>query len=346
MRPGREVDLDEVLRPGGAGWTGLPRRDRHRRTRPGSGKVGLWHSESGPMIDVRLLRHLLSFLAVAEESHFGRAAKRLGISQPPLTKQIQVLERSLGVTLFDRSRQGAKLTKEGAAILPAVQGFARQMSGVEAVVRAAKEGQTQFVAIGAITSTFYDLLPRILKDMLAALPRVTASFAEIHTADAVPMLRSGAIDLAFARLIRNVGSIRVVAMVRDHLLVALPTGHRLAAEPSLPIEALADEAWIHVRRQFSPDYFDRIISACSVAGFSPRLVYEVGSEASQIAFVSCGLGIALVHGSLARNIAPNIAFRPLTRPVEMVTASLAWDEERVTPVARKVIEIALGKCAG
>ncbi|MEJ1978666.1 MAG: LysR family transcriptional regulator [Acetobacteraceae bacterium] len=292
------------------------------------------------MIDVRLLRHLWSFLAVAEEGQFARAAARLGISQPPLTKQIQVLERSLGVILFERTRHGATLTKEGLAILPAVQRFAEQMSGVEAVIRSVKDGQTQLLTIGAITSAFYDVLPAILAAMAKNLPEISVSFVELHTVDTVSMLQSGAIDLAFSRLVRDTGSIRVVPMVSDRLVVALPNRHALASQPEIRIEDLTDEPWIHLRRRLSPDYFDRILSACTAAGFSPRLVHEVDSEASQVAFVSCGLGAALVHSRLARNVAPNVVFRPLSHPVEVVTVSLAWDEDRISPMTRAVVEIA------
>ncbi len=292
------------------------------------------------MINVRLLRHLWSFLAVAEERHFGRAAKRLGISQPPLTEQIQALERSLGIRLFERSRRGATLTREGQAILPAVQRFAEQMSHLEGVVRAAKEGKKEFIVIGAITSAFYDVLPRILRAVAAELPEVTASFVELHTADAVTMLQSGTVDVAVARLVRSVGSIRVVPLVTDRLVVALSKDHPFAARTKIAIEDLANEPWIHIRRQISPPYFDSVITACAEAGFSPRLVHEVGSEASQVAFVSCGLGIALLPSSLSRNVAPNVVFRPLADAGEIVTASLAWDESRITPAAQAMLEIA------
>ena len=292
------------------------------------------------MINVRLLRHLWSFLAVAEERHFGRAAKRLGISQPPLTEQIQALERSLGIRLFERSRRGAALTREGEAILPAVQRFAEQMSHLEGVVRAAKEGKKEFIAIGAITPAFYDVLPKVLKIVAAELPEVTTSFVELHTAQAVTMLQSGTVDVVFARLVRSVGSIRVVPLVTDKLVVALSRDHPFASRTKIAIEDLANEPWVYVRRQLSPPYFDGVISACAEAGFSPRLAHEVGSEASQVAFVSCGLGVAILPGNLSRIVAPNVAFRPLADTNDIVTASLAWDEGRITPAGQALIEIA------
>jgi DNA-binding transcriptional LysR family regulator len=296
------------------------------------------------MIDVRLLRHLWAFLAVAEERHFGRAAERLGISQPPLSQQIQTLERSLGVRLFERSRHGATLTQEGLAILPSVRRFTDQMGRLEAAVRAAKQGHSDLVTIGAITSTFYEVLPSLLEDVRTSMPNITTSFVEIHTFEAPNLLQNGVIDLAFARMVRDVETVKVIPISTDVLTVALSSKDELAARDVVDIRELADRNWIQVRRHLNPPAFDRVIAACSNAGFSPRLLHEVGSEASQVAFVSCGLGVALLPSYLARgNIAPNVVFRPLVQPIEIVTISLAWDEHRISKTARSIIEQFLAK---
>lgn len=293
------------------------------------------------MIDVRLFRQLWSFLAVAEEGHFGRAAKLLGISQPPLTQQIQTLERSLGVRLFDRSRRGAALTREGTAILPAVQRFAEQLGYLETQVRGAKEGKTRFVKVGAITSTFYEVLPKVLRTLQDEQPNVTSSFVEIHSYDALNLIRSGEIDVAFSRLSRSEGSIQVVPFAMSDLVVAVPAGHPLASADQVPIEALADEPLVQVRRRLCPPLFDRFISACSEAGFSPWIAYEVNSDASQLAFVSCGLGIAVVPGNAVQVSTPSVVLRPFTNPIEVVTFSIAWDRQHVRPAAAAFIDIAL-----
>ncbi len=119
------------------------------------------------MINFRLIRHLWLFLAVAEEQHFGRAAKRLGMSQPPLTEQIQILEQALRVRLFDRSRRGTKLTPAGAAILPAVRKFAEQLERLELAVQEAATGQRSILSIGAITSSMVDVIPAMIKALFA-----------------------------------------------------------------------------------------------------------------------------------------------------------------------------------
>lgn len=152
------------------------------------------------MINFRLIRHLWLFLAVAEEQNFGRAAKRLGMSQPPLSEQIQVLEQALKVKLFERSRRGAKLTPVGAAILPAVRKFAEQLERLELAVEEALGGQSGMLTIGAISTAMFDVLPGLIEQLKEAYPHLTVSVREIDSVEAVPALEAGDIDLAFARL--------------------------------------------------------------------------------------------------------------------------------------------------
>lgn len=137
---------------------------------------------------------------------------------------------------------------------------------------------------------------------------------------------------------REVDSIKVLPVATDMLWVALPARDPLSSRTVIDISELSDRNWIMVRRHLSPASFDRIISACTAAGFSPRLLHEVGSEASQVAFVSCGLGIALLPSSMANAHAPNVIFKPLSDPIEIVTVALAWDSARIGKTAADIIE--------
>ena len=140
------------------------------------------------MINFRLIRHLWLFLAVAEEQNFGRAAKRLGMTQPPLTEQIQILEQALKVKLFERSRRGARLTPVGAAILPAVRKFADQLERLELAVEDALAGHQGMLTIGAISSAMFDVLPGALERFKQEHPQVTVAVREIDSVEAVPAL--------------------------------------------------------------------------------------------------------------------------------------------------------------
>lgn len=182
------------------------------------------------MINFRLVRHLWLFLAVAEEQHFGRAAKRLNMTQPPLTEQIQILEQSLKVKLFERSRRGTKLTPAGAAILPAVRKFAEQLERLELAVREAAAGQRSVLTVGAISTAMVEVLPSLIAKMKVSHPDVTISMREIDSVQAVPLLQSGDIDVAFARLEGELGrGIESLPLREDRLAVVLPKEHPLAS---------------------------------------------------------------------------------------------------------------------
>jgi DNA-binding transcriptional LysR family regulator len=284
------------------------------------------------MINFRLIRHLWLFLAVAEEQHFGRAAKRLGMSQPPLTDQIQILEQALKVKLFERSRRGTKLTSVGAAILPAVKKFAEQLERLELAVREAATGQRGMLTVGAITSAMVEVLPPLIEKMKATYPDVTISMREIDSVEAVPLLQSGDIDLAFARLEGELGTgLKSIPLREDRLAVALPREHPLASKSRIRLASLAEEDFVMFYRRVSPGYFDSLVTACRNAGFSPRIVHEVGSVASQLAFVGCGQGVALIPSAMKKMAAETAVVRPLTQKLGVVTTAVAWNSARNNP---------------
>ncbi|EUB74283.1 transcriptional regulator, LysR family [Pseudomonas sp. GM41(2012)] len=290
------------------------------------------------MINFRLIRHLWLFLAVAEEQNFGRAAKRLGMSQPPLSEQIQVLEQALKVKLFDRSRRGAKLTPVGAAILPAVRKFADQLERLELAVEEAVAGQSGMLTIGAISTAMFDVLPGLIEQLKSDYPHLTVSVREIDSVEAVPALEAGDIDLAFARLDGDLGaSIKSLPLTKDRLVVALPSDHPLAARTRISLSSLATEPLVMFSRKVSPVYFDNLIATCRASGFSPRVLHEVRSVASQIAFVSCGQGIALVPAALKKLAPDNVVFRSLSQKLNVVTTAVAWNADRPNPLVEELV---------
>ncbi|MCI1034833.1 LysR family transcriptional regulator [Raoultella terrigena] len=292
------------------------------------------------MINFRLLRHMWLFLAVAEEKHFGRAAKKLGMTQPPLTQQIQVLEQSLKVRLFDRSKRNVQLTPIGVAILPAVKRFAEQAERLEMAINEAVAGHTGMLTIGAISTAMLNVLPIYIKRMKALMPEVIISVKEIDSSEAIPALSAGEIDLAFARLTGELGEgIESMPVSSDDLVVALPHNHKLAGQRQISLRSLMSEEWVMFSRHLSPVYFDRITAACREEGFSPRIIHEVRSIASQIAFVSCEQGIALVPTSLERLSPVNVITIPLEKSIQVITTAVAWSPARENALADKFIEL-------
>ncbi|MGE8678852.1 MAG: LysR substrate-binding domain-containing protein [Achromobacter marplatensis] len=289
-------------------------------------------------IDFRLIRQLWMFLAVAEEQHFGRAAARLGMSQPPLTEQIKVLEQSLKLRLFERSRQGTRLSAAGAALLPAIRQFAGQVEQLERVVREVAAGQSGVLHVGAITSAMLETVPPLLNHLRQTHPQLTVFVREIDSVEAVPQLEAGELDMAFVRIDGKIGSgIATLPLTEDRLAVALPAGHPLAEQPRIPLRSLAAEQLVMSARQVSPDYFDMLTAVCRSHGFAPRILHEVRSVTSQIAYVSCGQGVALVPASMRKLAPENVVVRPLKEKVMVVTAALAWNGNRHHPMVDAVV---------
>jgi len=294
------------------------------------------------MINFRLVKHLYLFAVIAEEGNFRRAAQRLGMSQPPLTEQIQTLEASLKVKLFHRSSRGVELTDEGKAILPSAQRLIAHMEKLDVSVREAIAGKGRVLTIGAITSAMTDPLPSIIERVRAAMPDIRLAVQEIDSADAIEALESGTIDLALARIEGDVGGgIRSRPLLTDRLAVALPAWHRLATRKTLHIRELANEDFVMFPRAISPSFFDGIIAACHSHGFSPRLLHEARSVASQVAMVGCSQGIALVPEGLRSLSSDNAVIKRLHEVVHVVTIALAWNASNTDPVVGKLVEVAL-----
>jgi len=290
-------------------------------------------------IDYRLIRQLWLFLAVAEEQNFGRAAARLAMSQPPLTEHIKLLEHALGLQLFERSRRGTRLSHSGAAILPAVRQFAQQVEQLERTVREVAAGQSGVLHVGAITSAMLDTVPPLLTHLRQTHPKLTVFMREIDSVEAIDALQAGELDLAFVRLDGEVGhGIATLPLSEDRLAVALAADHPLATRSRVHLKTLSEEPLVMFSRQVSPVYFDMLVNVCHTHGFAPHIRHEVRSVASQIAYVSCGQGAALVPASMRRLAPTNVVVRPLYEKVMVVTAAVAWNANRHHPMVDEIVK--------
>lgn len=288
-------------------------------------------------MDFRLLRHLSYFKAVADERHFGRAAKRLGISQPPLSQQIKILESRLGVQLFERSRGGVSLTTVGHQILPAVERLVAESKNLETTVMEARLGRTARISIGAIAFTMSELLPAILKTARNEMENLSIFIREFDSNEALIALENEDIDVAFLRAEENSGPLKIVPLVREKLVLALPNNHPVAKQGHIKLNTLAREPMVFCPREISPSYFDRILSICREQGLSPRIDFEARSITSQLAFVACGSAIGLVPESMRTDNHPNISFLPIAGETSIVTAAIAWKQDNKNRAVREFV---------
>nr|WP_298099231.1 LysR family transcriptional regulator [uncultured Shinella sp.] len=286
-----------------------------------------------------MIRHLYYFQTIAEERHFGRAAEHLGMTQPPLSAQIKVLERVLGVKLFERSRAGVKLTHHGEAILPAVQRMVANAERLESVVHLTRTGQLHSLSVGAVASAMLHPLEDGIQRARAQFPELTVSLVEMDTGEAIRALEAEEIDVAFVRTENVAKPLACKPMIRERLMVVMRPEHALSRYQEISLQDVAKEALVMCPRNISPAYFDAINRQFTDVGLSLKVPHFARSIMSQIAMVSCGLGLAIVPKSFTNFETNKVIYRPLDSKAEVVTTAAVWNEERVTPAMLRFIEI-------
>jgi DNA-binding transcriptional LysR family regulator len=272
-------------------------------------------------VEVRQARY---FIAVAEELHFGRAAQRLHMSQPPLSQAIQALERVLGVHLLHRTSRQVTLTKAGAVLLEHCRLLVRDAERAQAAVQHARDGFSGQLVIGAVASAFTDVLPTALRQYRSIRPDVQLRLLEVDTDAGARAVQNRDIDIALVRRATDGPGYRAVPLRHDHFVAALPLGHLHASSPAeetLDLAELATEPWVWIPRDISPGYHDEVVTACRQAGFSPDARHQANSIATQLAMVSCGIGVAIAP-SLVTSGRRDLATRPLRDPAPLVALSL------------------------
>jgi DNA-binding transcriptional LysR family regulator len=275
------------------------------------------------------LRHLRYFLAVAEEQHFGRAAERLHMAQPPLSHQIRQLEAELGLRLFDRTTRRVALTAAGAAYLDRVRGILAEVdaAGEQAIrVSAGLEGR---LVVGCVGSATYSLLPAFARTVREELPGVDLSFrGEMLVPAQVTALLDRDIDLALLRPPVDEPLVRMRPLRRDKLIVALPEQHPLAARKRLRVADLRGVDLV-VHAPARSVMHGAVVELCRRAGFEPRVRHEVSETSTLVTFVAAGLGAAVVPEPVSQLGVPGVTYRPLSArdaTVELAVGVRADDE--------------------
>jgi DNA-binding transcriptional LysR family regulator len=280
------------------------------------------------------LHHLRHFLAVAEELHFGRAAKRLGMSQPPLSQSIQRLETSLGATLFDRSRQHVVLTPAGRALLPEARGLLAQVEQAERLVRRVAEGNLARLRVAFVPWSLVRALPRALRAFHRQWPGVEARLYERASRQQVASLRAGEIDLAIVSLrMIDTGGLQVRVVERSRLAVAVPSSWPQAEQARLRLADLAACPFLVFPPQLSPAWHEAVIAACRDAGFRPNVIQETAQPFTMLNMVANGLGVALLQDTAASMKVDGVTLVPLAdAPASFDTEiALAWTDKTLTP---------------
>ena len=255
-------------------------------------------------------RHLRYFLVLAEELHFGRAARRLSMSQPPLSLNIQQLEASVGTRLFTRNSKQVALTAAGKAFVPAARALLDQALQAAALAKDVGQGMAGSLSIGFAGTMLYSGLPEILARFQAQHPLLRVMLKELSSSEQLIELAHERLDLGFVHTTRVPPGLSQILVASQAFVCCLPVGHALAGQPSLTLALLQGEPFAVVSRTVSPDYHDRILQTCLDAGFYPEIRYELQHWLSVVALVSRGMGVALVPAALQQSALPGTVFVP------------------------------------
>lgn len=286
------------------------------------------------------LRHLRYFRAVAEERHFGRAAERLHMAQPPLSQQIRQLEAELGVTLLDRNTRKVELTPAGAAYLERVRVILAEVDEAAARAQRVAAGMEGRLVVGCVGSATYSLLPTFARAVREALPGIDLAFrGEMLVPDQVAALAAGRIDLALLRPPVDDPALQVSLLRRDRLIVALPEGHRLVSRARLRIRDLRDEDLIVHASHGRSVRHGTVEELCREAGFVPRVRHEVAETSTLVTLVAAGLGAAVVPEPVSSLGIPGVTYRPLSGSdihVDLAAAVRAADD---SPALARALDV-------
>ena len=287
------------------------------------------------------LRHLRSFLALAEELHFGRAAAKLGIAQPPLSRHIQQLEADVGVPLVERTGRGVRLTAAGESLRDRVRPQVEGITAAVAEARAIGAGWRGRLCVGFITNMSYAMLPRILKRLQEVAPEASFDVHETSVDDAERGVCEERFDLALTRLpITNQGLMQRT-LHDEYLMLVLPERHPLAGRDEISLADVAEEPFIMCQRHDNAPLQHIIMRRCEEAGFRPHVVQEVGGKTLMMELVAAGMGLTLAPESSSFSTRPGLVYRRVRDRIAPITMAAVWREENVNPLRRVLVDTAV-----
>ncbi|MCR3866524.1 LysR substrate-binding domain-containing protein [Pseudomonas aeruginosa] len=294
------------------------------------------------------LRHLRYFIAVAEELHFGRAAERLGISQPPLSQQIQALEEEIGARLFERTNRRVELTDAGRLFLDESRQVLAQVDKAVLLARRAHLGELGELKIGFTSSApFTSTIPSSIHAFRKAYPDVHLDLQEMSSRQVLKALLEESLQVGVIRPLALPDAVHWVELFREPLVAVLRADHPLAAgsEDGLAIAALAEEPFVFFPRSYGTGLYDQVIALTRQAGFSPRIAQEASEAMTIIGLVSAGLGVSILPASYRRTRVDGVVYRTLSDPEATTAVWLVRRQNEGSPLALSFIDLVTREAA-
>lgn len=288
------------------------------------------------------LRHLRYFIAVAEELHFGRAAQVLGISQPPLSQQIQALEQELGVRLFERTNRRVALSEAGRLFLDEARLVLAQVDKASDVARRAQLGELGELKIGFTTSApFTSSIPQAIFAFRQSFPAVHLALQEMNSMEVAARLEDESIQVGIMRPLSLPDSLVVVELLREPLVAIINADHPLAqgSEQGLYLSELATEPFVFFPRTYGSGLYAQLMDLARAAGFTPLITQEAGEVMTIIGLVAAGLGVTVLPASYRRMRIDGVVYRTLLDPEATSAVWLVQRKDQQSPMARAFVEL-------
>jgi len=292
------------------------------------------------MFDFRQLRY---FIAVAEELNFTRAAQRLHLSQPPLSQQIQALEQDLGVRLLERDKRNVSLTAPGRLFLDQARQILAMADEARTQVAEAAAGFSGHLKLAyTVSVSFHPALPQTLLRLGQNAPNVRVWLSEMYSEPQFSALRNGQIDVGFVRDVPthedDARALRIDVIDREPLVLALPSGHRLAGRQRVELSEVVGDPFVVQPRELAATLYDRLVRLAAKAGFHPVIRQHAQQINGLLALVAAGIGLALVPASMQVVKLAGVSYVPLGDPDAYLLLAVASQVDSASPVVQQFLE--------
>jgi DNA-binding transcriptional LysR family regulator len=291
------------------------------------------------------IRHIKSFLTVAETLHFGKSSRLLHVSQPALSLQIKALEEELGVKLLDRDRQGTKITQAGLVFKAAAAKIMEELKVACRQTQWTAAGKLGLIRLGFISTAGEEIVPTLIRRFRKQYPQVEFSLRAVLTNDQPELIKNGMLDVGFLRLPIDIpDSIEIIPVHREPFVAIFPLGHPLACKEGIRLRDLRGEKFVMYERAFAPGYHDLVLGILSRAGVIPEVTQTASEMSTIVSLVDSGMGVAVLPMSVTRHRLARVTTCPILDKVPNSEVGMVTARDTDIPVVRRFYELASELC--